>query len=185
MQTESIHLLFGVEVDDVDLREVTPDHLYHEIRELFERHSLLLFREQHLNDDELTKFSKLVGPIEDRSTIQMDGPAQIGTLSNVQENGSPLQENDLRVLNLKSNMLWHTDSTFLPVPALANVLQARVVSSKGGATEFVSSREGFNSFDDELKEKLRNLFFHHRFSHSRAKIDVELAKLERFTMWPD
>ena len=44
MQALGLHPDFGVEVRQVDLRTVTADHLYPEIRELFERHSLLLFR---------------------------------------------------------------------------------------------------------------------------------------------
>jgi hypothetical protein len=38
-------------------------------------------------------------------------------------------EDDMRTLNLKANQLWHTDSTFLPVPALTNILVAREISS--------------------------------------------------------
>ena len=185
MQTKPVHPLFGIEVEGVSLREATPDHLYPEIRDLFERHSLVLFRSQHLTDEEQTEFSKLFGPLEDRSNIRMDGPPKISPVSNVQEDGKLLDEKDQKLLNLRSNMLWHTDSTFLPVPALANILQARVVPSEGGATEFASSRAGFASFDADLQEKLRHLFFHHRYGHSRAKIDPELAKQEMFTMWPE
>ena len=47
MQAFGLHPDFGVEVRDVDLRTVTADRLYPEIRELFERHSLLLFRGPH------------------------------------------------------------------------------------------------------------------------------------------
>jgi len=184
MQTRPVHPLFGIEVEGINLRDATPGHLYPEIRDLFERHSLVLFRSQHLDDEEHTAFSKLFGPLEDRSNIRMDGPPKISPVSNV-EDGKLLHEKDQRVLNLKSNMLWHTDSTFLPVPALANILQARVVPSEGGATEFVSSRAGFASFAPDLQEKLRGLFFHHRYGHSRAKIDPELAKQEKFSMWPE
>lgn len=184
MQTRPVHPLFGIEVEGINLRDATPDYLYPEIRDLFERHSFVLFRSQHLDDDEHTAFSKLFGPLEDRSNIKMDGPPKISPVSNV-EDGKLLDEKDQRLLNLKSNMLWHTDSTFLPVPALANILQARVVPSSGGATEFASSRAGFQSFSPDLQEKLRHLFFHHRYGHSRAKIDPELAKQGKFTMWPD
>lgn len=185
MQTRPVHPLFGVEVEGVDLRDASPDHLYPEIRDLFERHSLVLFREQHLDDDEHTAFSKLFGPLEDRSNVNMDGPPKISAVTNVSEDGSTYGTEDLKLMNLQSNMLWHTDSTFLPVPALANILQARVVPSSGGATEFVSSKAGFQSFAPELKEKLRHLFFHHRYGHSRAKINKELAEQMLFTMWKD
>ncbi len=186
LKTTALHPEFGVEVHDVDLRDVTADCLYPAIRALFEQHSLLLFAEQHLDDHEHLAFGHLLGPIEDRSNARMDGKPRISYgVSNETEGGGVYDEDDLRLLGLKANMLWHTDSTFLPTPALANVLQARVVPNEGGATEFISTRAGFMALEPTLQERLRGLTLRHRYSHSRARIAPDLAKLELFTMWPD
>lgn len=186
IRTSPLHRTFGVEVQDVDLRQATQTVLYPALRDLFERHSLLLFRNQHLDNDEHLAFSQLIGPIEDRSNLRMDGAPKVShNVSNEDGEGGVLSEGDAHLLNLKSNMLWHTDSTFLPTPALANVLQARIVPSEGGATEFASTRAGFRALDPALQERLRALTFRHRYSHSRARIDPELAKLAKFAMWPD
>ena len=185
LETRDIHASFGLEVLDCDLRQAAEPALYAAIRRAFEEKSLLLFRNQHLDDDEHLAFAKLFGPIEDRSNVRMDGAAKISSVSNEAEEGGVMDETNLRLLDLQANMLWHTDSTFLPVPALANILQARVVPAQGGATEFASTRAGFKALAPELQERLRALSFHHRYSHSRARIDPELAKLKRFTMWPD
>ncbi len=186
LQYSQLHSDFGLDVHDVDLRDAQDPDIFAAIRDLFERHSLLLFRDQHLDDDEHMAFSKLWGPIEDRSNIRMDGPPKVShNVSNQAEDGAVYGEDDLRLLGLKANMLWHTDSTFLPVPALANILQARIVPTEGGATEFASSRAGFKRLSPDLQERLGGLSFKHRYSHSRARIDAELAKQEMFTMWPD
>ena len=63
----SLHPDFGVEVHDVDMREVTPTHLYPALRAAFEEHSLLLFRGQSLDDGAHLRFASLWGPIEDRA----------------------------------------------------------------------------------------------------------------------
>ncbi len=185
LQTKALHPSFGVEVQDCDLRQASAPQLHSAIRQAFEEHSLLLFKDQHLDDEEHLAFAKLFGPIEDRSNIRMDGAAKISGVSNETEEGGVMDADNLRLLDLQANMLWHTDSTFLPVPALANILQARVVPQEGGATEFASTRAGFKALAPELQERLRGLSFHHRYSYSRARIDPELAKLKRFTMWPD
>ena len=185
MQTTPLHKQFGVEVHDLDLRQVSAETGYPEIRAAFEVYSLLLFRNQHLDDAAHLAFGRLFGPIEDRSNVRMDGPEKISPVSNETSESGVCREDDLHLLNLKSNMLWHTDSTFLPTPALANVLQARVVPSEGGATEFVSARAGFKALDPELQQRLRGLSFWHRYGHSRAKVDPDLADLELFTMWQD
>ncbi len=186
LSTTALHPEFGVEVHDVDLRDVTADRMYPAIRALFEQHSLLLFAEQHLDDQEHLAFGQLFGPIEDRSSPRMDGKPCISYgVSNETDEGGVYDEDDLRLLGLKANMLWHTDSTFLPTPALANVLQARVVPDRGGATEFVSTRAGFVALEPAMQQRLRGMTLRHRYSHSRARVAPDLAKLDLFTMWPD
>ena len=64
MQTLCLHPDFGIEVRHVDLRAVAADHLYPEIRELFERHSLLLFRDQDLDEKVHRALAELFGPLE-------------------------------------------------------------------------------------------------------------------------
>ena len=186
MKTTPLHPDFAVEVHGVDLRDVTEAALYPDLRALFERHSLLFFRGQHLDDDAHLAFARLFGPIEDRSNVSMDGPVAISCgVSNVAGGGGLYDEDDWRLKDLQGNMFWHTDSTFLPVPALANVLQARVVPSTGGATEFASTRAGFRALPSEIRDRLRQMVFRHRCAHSRTRIDPALGKRDKFTMWPD
>ncbi|HUV33095.1 MAG TPA: TauD/TfdA family dioxygenase, partial [Devosiaceae bacterium] len=182
MRTTPLHRDFAVEVHDTDLRWVTTDDGYPLIRAAFEEHSLLLFRGQNLDDEEQLAFARLFGPLEDRD----DRPEpKIGALSNMRNDGTLAPEHDLKTRNLKANQLWHTDSTFLPVPALANVLQARVVTSSGGETEFVSTRAGWRALDPGLNERARNAVLRHRYAHSRGQIDAELAHQPHITKWKD
>jgi len=185
MHTTPLHPCFGVEVHDVDLRQVTSANGYPEIRQAFETHSLLLFREQSLDDEAHLAFGALFGPIEDRSMGKNGPKPRMDNVTNRLVDNTIAAAEDNHTLNLKANQLWHTDSTFLPVPALANILAARVVSSRGGETEFVSTRAAWKEMPEDLKARARNAVLRHRFSHSRAKISPELAKQETFTKWPD
>jgi alpha-ketoglutarate-dependent 2,4-dichlorophenoxyacetate dioxygenase len=178
-----LHPMFGVEVHDVDLRDVTPQHAYPAIREAFETHSLLLFRGQQLDDAAHLRLGALFGPIEDRS-MGKNGPLpRMDHVSNLRVDNTVALADDLLTLNLMGNQLWHTDSTFLPVPALANILAARVLSSSGGETEFVSTRAAWRDLPVHLKARLRNAVFTHALSHSRSKVSPDLAKMERITRW--
>jgi alpha-ketoglutarate-dependent 2,4-dichlorophenoxyacetate dioxygenase len=180
-----LHPRFGVEIHGVDLRELTAAHGYPAVRQAFETHSLLLFRDQQFDDAAHLGLGALFGPIEDRSQGK-DGPdPAVSRVTNRGEDDAIAAESDRRTLNLMANQLWHTDSTFLPVPALANILAARVLSSQGGETEFVSTRAAWQDLPEGLKAKARNAVFRHRYAHSRAKISAALAKEEAFTKWPD
>ncbi len=178
-----LHQLFGVEVREVDLREVRRASGYREIRDAFEEHSLLLFRGQSLDDEAHLSLGALFGPIEDRS-MGLNGPTpRMDNVTNRLESGEISAADSAHTLNLTANQLWHTDSTFLPVPALANILAARVLSSQGGETEFASTRVAWREMPEALRDRARPAVFRHRLSHSRAKVSGELARAEEFTRW--
>ncbi|MDF9301275.1 TauD/TfdA family dioxygenase [Tritonibacter mobilis] len=178
---------FGVEVSGMTLSEVSKGHDFARLRDLFEEHSALLFRAQEISNEEHMALAQLFGPIEDRKADERKpGEAfEVPEVSNVQRDGTTSGEMDLHTLNLKSNFLWHSDSTFLPTPALTNILIGRVVTTEGGATELASTRAAWAAMPEELKSRIRGRGIWHRYSHSRRKISPELAKLPMFNKWPD
>jgi alpha-ketoglutarate-dependent 2,4-dichlorophenoxyacetate dioxygenase len=103
---------------------------------------------------------------------------QIPTVSNVDDDGRRADAADLKTVNLKANFQWHIDSTFLPVPALVNILTAKILPSSGGATEFASTRAGWAAMPEALKARVRGRGMWHNASQSRKRIDagaVEMA----------
>ncbi|MEL6207140.1 MAG: TauD/TfdA family dioxygenase, partial [Pseudomonadota bacterium] len=187
LTTRPLHPRFGVEVEGVDLNEVTSDHLFDEIRALFEAHSALLFRGQAMTPQTHLRLARAFGPVEDRTADERKpGEAMaIPEVSNVAAGGGTYGEDDLKTLNLQANFLWHADSTFLPVPALVNILTAHIVPSAGGATELATTRAAFADMAPDRQAQLRSMLLRHRYSHSRARISPELAALPMFNKWPD
>jgi len=186
MQIDPLHPLYGARVSGLDLNDVSKP-TFAELRDAFETHSLLVFAGQPLTEAGHIALARMFGPIEDRNsdTLKADEDFKIPEVSNVQDDGGVTAEMDLHTLNLKANMLWHADSTFLPVPALTNILTAHVVTKTGGATEFASTRAGWAEMPPALKARLQNAAFWHRYAHSRARISPELAQLPMFQKWPD
>jgi alpha-ketoglutarate-dependent 2,4-dichlorophenoxyacetate dioxygenase len=185
-ETTPLHPRFGVEVHDLDLRQIDESG-YSMIRAMFEDHSVLLFRNQTIGDSDHMRLARMFGPIEDRlADERAKGEAyKVPEVSNIREDGSLTNETDLHTLHLKANMLWHSDSTFMPQPALTNILIARIVTEAGGQTELASTRAGWADMPEAMKQQLRGRGFWHRYAHSRARISPELAKLPMFHKWPD
>lgn len=185
MDTQDLHPRFGKIVTGVDLREVTETHLFPQIRDLFERHSALLFPAQDLDDDAHTHLSSLFGPLENREAMAgHDTAFTVSAVSNETKDGV-LAADAMRTLDLQANMLWHTDSTFLPTPALVNVITAKIVPSSGGETELASTRAAWADMPEDLKAPLKDAVIWHRLSHSRSRISAELAAQPHMTRWPD
>ena len=90
---------------------------------------------------------------------------KVPEVSNVRADGSVSEDMDLHTLNLKSNFLWHSDSTFLPTSALVNVITARILPTTGGATELASTRAGRVAMPEEMKTRINGRGIWHRYSH--------------------
>lgn len=182
MRTRPLHPSFGVEIHDIDLRAVTATRSYPEIRDLFERHSLLLFRGQSLDQEAHNDLARLFGPIEDREAdaagvAPRDRPP-VPRLTNLDATGeSVLPADSIRVLNLIANGFWHTDSTFLRTPALINAITAHVVPSSGGETEIVSTRAAWRDLPDAMKARAEATVFLHSILPSRIDTDPRLLEL--------
>jgi len=63
LRTSRLHPLFGVEIHDLDVKQVD-DATFPALVDAFNDHSVLLFRGQSLTDDEQIAFSRRFGPLE-------------------------------------------------------------------------------------------------------------------------
>jgi len=185
MEIVSLGPGFAAELRGVTLADVAADDsAYKVVRAAFEEHSVIVFRGQGVTDEAQLAFSRRFGPLE----ITKVGSLGVGTnlviLSTIDENGEVVPADHRLALRNKANQLWHTDSTFKRVPALASVLSARIIPARGGETEYVSTRLAFERLDPALHDRLENSFAWHDYAHSRGKIAPDLASVEERAALP-
>ena len=181
-----LHPHFAAEIVGADLRDVD-DPTFVQIRAAFEEHSVLVFHDQRLTDDEQIAFTRRFGPLEEttRSIAQNTRVApQIADLSNVDAEGNTLAADDRRMLYHKGNQLWHSDSSFKPVPAMASLLSAREVPPEGGETEYASLRAAWDALPRAMQTHLDDLVAVHSFAYSRALIAPGLLLPEQEAALP-
>lgn len=170
---------FGVEVKGVTLLDVAIDaDAYKAIREAFETHSLLIFRDQPIADDIQVAYSRAFGPLELTKAASVGANSFYSRLTNVGANGEIVPPTDRQVLVAQANALWHTDSSFKKTPALASVLTARVLPAADGDTEFTSTRLAWERLPADLQERLKNAVATHSYANSRDQIHPDLANAE-------
>ncbi|HKA71034.1 MAG TPA: TauD/TfdA family dioxygenase [Xanthobacteraceae bacterium] len=176
---------FAAELRGVTLAEVAADDaVYRETRAAFEEHSVLVFRGQDVTDDAQLAFSRRFGPLEVTKVGSQGAGTNLVILSTIDENGKVVPADHRLALRNKANQLWHTDSTFKRVPALASVLSARIIPERGGETEYVSTRLAFARLEEPLRRRLENSFAWHDYAHSRGKIAPDLASPEERAALP-
>jgi len=167
---------FAAELRGVTLTDIAADDAaYEATRAAFEEHSVLVFRSQEATDEAQLAFSRHFGPLEVTKVGSRGEGSNLVILSTVDDNGKVVPADHRFALAQKANQLWHTDSTFKRVPALASVLSARVIPERGGETEYASTRLAFARLDAAMRERLQNSFAWHDYAHSRGKIAPDLA----------
>jgi alpha-ketoglutarate-dependent 2,4-dichlorophenoxyacetate dioxygenase len=176
---------FAAELRGVTLSEVASDDaIYAATRAAFEQHSVLVFRGQEVTDEIQLAFSRRFGPPELTKVGSQGTGTHFVILSTIGPDGKVVPPDHRIALRNKANQLWHTDSSFKRVPALASILSARIIPARGGETEFVSTRLAFERLDPALREKLENSFAWHDYAHSRSQITADLASPEERAALP-
>src|SRR5215472_9402455 len=176
---------FGVELRGTTLAAIAVDDAANAAtRAAFEEHSVLVLRGQEVSDEVQLAFSRRFGPLETTKVGSQAVGTHLMILSTIVESGKVVPADHRLQLRNKANQLWHTDSTFKTVPALASVLSARIIPDHGGETEFVSTRGAFERLDPALRQKLENSFAWHDYAYSRGKIAPDLASAEERAALP-
>ena len=162
-------------VEGVNLAQPMDDATFRVIFDAFQERSVLVFHDQRLTDEQQMKFSERFGPLE--TTLASIGQERrlhpnLVDLSNVDpDHDEKLMDwSDRRMIYQSGNQLWHTDSSFKPVPAMASLLSGREVPPVGGETEFVSMRHAYATLPDATRERLEGRVVVHSILYSRSTI---------------
>ncbi len=176
---------FAAELRGVTLADVASDDAtYTGARVAFEEHSVLVLRGQEVTDDLQLAFSRRFGPPEVTKVGSLGTGSHFVILSTIGPDGKVVPADHRQAMRSKANQLWHTDSSFKSVPALASILSARIIPARGGETEFVSTRLAFERLDAALRNRLENCFAWHDYAHSRSQIAAGLASPEERAALP-
>jgi alpha-ketoglutarate-dependent 2,4-dichlorophenoxyacetate dioxygenase len=176
---------FAAELRGVTLADVAlDDAAYAAARAAFEEHSVLVLREQKVTDDLQLAFSRRFGPPEVTKVGSQGTGSHFVILSTIGPDGKVVPPDHRLSLRSKANQLWHTDSSFKSVPALASILSARIIPARGGETEYVSTRLAFEALDGDLRARLEKSFAWHDYAHSRSQIAPDLASAEERAALP-
>ncbi len=164
------------EVTGVDIaKPLTPQEVA-AIEAGMDRYAVLVFPGQNLTDEQQMAFTINFGPIEDARGGNVTKPQDkrlatgMNDVSNLGKDGKPLARDSRQRLFNIGNMLWHSDSSFRPIPAKYSLLSARVVNKKGGNTEFAHMGAAYEALDDDTKREIEDLVCEHSLMYSRGSL---------------
>ena len=191
IQVRQVHPRFVGEVRGVDLRRPVDDVTLGEIQAAIDRHAVLVFPDQSIDDAQQIAFAERFGPLE-RSTLRtiQYGASRLGhdalvDVSNLDEQGQPFIPGERRQLFSLGNRMWHTDSSFKRVPGKYSFLHAHAIPSRGGETEYTDLRAVWDSLPEETQAPLEALVVEHSLFYSHGAIGfTDFTEEERAALPP-
>src|SRR6266850_630457 len=144
---------FGAEAD-----QISPD--FREVWDAFFASQVLVFRSQRFSPSQFLRFAQQFGRPEPHVIDQFHHPehADILILSNVQKDGQPVGLAD-------AGTYFHTDYSYLEIPARATLLYSIEVPKKGGDTLFANQYAAYDDLPQSKKKQLENLVALHHYGN--------------------
>jgi taurine dioxygenase len=150
---------FGVQADGVDLSSLDEDS-FRKIEQAFFENQLLVVRNQKLSASQFLAFGRRFGPPEPHVIDQFHHPEDpnILILSNVMKDGAPTGLAD-------AGTYFHTDYSYLEMPARATTLYSIQVPKKGGDTLFADQYAAYRDLSSQMKTTIEGLVALHHYGN--------------------
>ena len=155
--------VLGAEIENVDLANGLNDDVFAEIHQAFSDHSVILFRNQPLTQEQHINFAKYWSDINVNRFF-----------ARVEENPIIAEVRKEPDQEINIGRKWHTDHSYDEIPALGSILVAREVPDVGGDTMFTSMYKAYEDLSPGLKETLENLNAIHSSKHVFVRHDDDL-----------
>ena len=166
---------FAAEIGDLDLaRPLDPTDLA-AIKAAFATYAVLIFPDQQLTQEQHLAFAARFGPLELTIAVhRKDAPLRVrkefADVSNLNHKDKVWREDSRTRQFQLANRIWHTDSSFKRLPALASLLYARTIPPVGGHTEFADERAAYDALPEAMKRRLEGLVAEHSIFNSRGRL---------------
>ena len=177
--------LFAAECAGVDFGEPIPPAVADAIHDAMDRYAVLVFRRgTPLTTQQHLRFTKSLGELEPPYTriepdegVRLDNP-QLSDISNLAPGDRILPRADRKRLFALGNQMWHSDSSYKPIPAKYSALCAHVIPPEGGDTEFADMRAAWDALDPTIQERIRDLVTEHSRIYSKGALGIPFTEKE-------
>ena len=182
---------FAAEIGDVDLAHLSPEDV-EAVKQAFWTYAVLVFPDQRLDVEQHLAFAQHFGPHETSIAVYRPGAdkalrvrKEIADVSNLDAAGTLWARDSRTRMFQMANRIWHTDSSFKRLPALASFLYARSIPPVGGRTEFADLRAAYDALPEASRARLAGRVAEHCIAHSRARMGfTQFTDEERAAMPP-
>jgi taurine dioxygenase len=159
----------GAEIFGLDVSQPLSAQTIDAIRRVFLEHVVIFFREQRLSPEQLLRFARCFGELDQYPFVQgMDGYPEIVEVIK--------KEDELN----NFGGVWHSDTTYLERPPMGSMLYAVELPPVGGDTLFSNMYLAYESLSAGMRQVLDGL----HVINSSAKPEAAVGRNDRKTDRP-
>lgn len=160
MRQYKLSKVLGTAIEDIDLCQELVAAEFREVARALWEAGVLAIKRQRLAPAQFLAFARRFGTPEPHVIDQFHYPGypDILILSNRSENGRPLGLAD-------AGSYFHTDYSYLPVPARVTMLYSIEVPSRGGSTLFANMCAAYDDLPNRAKRRIDDLVVLHHYGN--------------------
>jgi len=150
VRTRLLAPAIGAEIMDLDLREPLSERTFKQVQDIWHDNLVILLRDQKLTEADQVRFAERFGPLATIHTKQFarTHPA-VMLISNIREDGKPIGALP------DGEMHFHSDQCHQEKPAMASLLYALEIPSRGGNTLFANGYRAYETLPDSVKHRIK------------------------------
>jgi taurine dioxygenase len=149
LQTRPLSAALGAEIIGVDLRRDMDDRLTAQILEVWHDNLVILLRDQQLAEEDQVRFAERFGTLAVSHTRRFTtGNPAVMLISNIRQDGRQIGALP------DGEMQFHSDQCYQERPAMASMLYAIEVPSKGGNTLFANAYAAYETLPEAIKRRI-------------------------------
>ena len=148
-----LHPVIGAEISGVDLSLPLDEETLRQIKDAWHEHTVLLFRDQDLSEEDQRRFASYFGPVAKRvpSKPGAKGAADALEWDDMMIISDHVDANGKALGSLGHGEMWfHTDKCYHRRPHRATFLYGIEIPSEGGHTQFSSMYAAYENVPADL-----------------------------------
>src|SRR5215470_2525585 len=167
LQTRPLGPGFELAATGIDASRPLSDAQFSELQQAFFRAQVLVLHGQSLTPAQYVAFARRFGPPEPHVIDQFHHAADpnILILSNRKKNGEPFGLAD-------AGTYFHTDYSYLEIPARATMLYSIEVPKTGGNTLFADQYAAYDELPGPMKRRIEGLVAIHHYGNRKVPDDM-------------
>ena len=157
---EKISPILGARIDDIDLSRPLDEDSFRLIEDALHQYGFVVLPGQTISSHQFVSFSRRWGSPEPHVIDRFHHPddPNILILSNVHRNGQPIGLVD-------AGTYFHTDYSYLEVPARCTILHSIQMPRTGSGTTFANQRQAYADLPEATRQRIAGLIGRHHYGN--------------------